>query len=420
MKAGSISRARFFALFLTLLLVAGCTERKENPVGIDLLDPDTLGEGPLEVVTVAVRDTSYEEVRNGGSSSRLYVGSEGWTRMRSLLRFESLPQADSVISATIILRRSSVHPSSSFEVVAYPLMAHWTELEVTWETATEDSLAEPVPWNQVGGDYGHKQAGCFKFDPESEDTLFEMDVDPEIVMGWIDESRENHGLILLSTVEGSDFALAPFVSRQSTDGIGEPTMSIEYFREEEADTARTVDFLVTNDAFIYSYDSPQEGEVPSLGDVPAFRTMLLFDLAGFDSTWTIIRSELHLHVSDSTYFHDNLQVNAYAVTSSWEGSDTEYDVVALAGSTISPGDSTLELNLTGITLLWTTGDVENNGILLKMGDRTDLFGYIDTYRGDSPLTAKHPTLRIVYHVPGGPPLGTVGSEDRKERATSER
>jgi hypothetical protein len=420
---GFVSLSRYYAFILALLvLVTGCTEKRENLVGIDLIDPDDLGEGPLEVVLYAVQDTRFEEVKNTGSSSELYVGSEGWTKMRSLLRFKNLPQADSVVSATITLRRSSFNPSSTFDIIAYPLLTDWTELEVTWKMATEDSLDVPVPWNRPegGGDFEHKGAGRFTFSAEDEDTLFELDIDTRVVMGWIDESRENHGLILLSSMEGSDFALAPFVSRQSQDGIGRPVIKIEYFNEEEADTLLTVDILVTNDAFIYLYDSPFNGESPTLGDVPAFKTMLKFDLADFDSTWTIIRAELHLHVIDSTYLHDDLKVDAHAVLSSWRGLKTKYDVLPLAGSVISPGDSTLELNLTGITLLWIMGNVENEGVFLKKSGIANTFGYIDTYRADSAMTGKRPSLHIIYHKPGGPPFGDGGIEEKKETATYER
>ena len=404
---------------LCILLVVGCTERKGSPVGIDLIDESEFGELFEDIPIYAVHDTSFEEVLNTGSSSQLIVGSEGETVLRSLLRFESLPEADSVLRATVKLKRSSGYSVSSFEVMAYVLTGDWKETQVTWETASIDSTGDSVPWGQPGGDFDPIEVGMFSFSDVEEDTLFEMDLPAELIKGWIDGSVPNNGVILVSSEEGSDFMLASLISRQSEDGTGEPTIEVEYITEEEPESTFTDEFLVTNDAFIYDFQgseviiSPARGDI-SLGDVPAFRTMLRFDFTEFDSTWTIIRADLHLHVSDSTHFHGYAGVEAYAVLDSvWSGPDTEIDNAILGSVTVSPGDTTLELNLTGMVQLWVSRDFENNGVIPKRGGTTDVFGFLELYGVASSVQDNRPSLRIFYHKPGEPPFDQGKIEEKE-------
>ncbi len=397
-----------------MLLTSSCTERKGSPVGIELIDEKEMGEGPIEIMVFADRDTSFDEQLNGGASPQLLVGSEGETILRSLLRFETLPEADSILRANVKLRKSSGYSISSFDVVAYTLTEDWDEIQVTWETAENDSSGEPVPWSQSGGDFDPVEVGRFYFSDDDEDTLFEMSLDTELVKGWIDGSVQNNGIILISSMEGSDFMLSSLISRQSTDGIGEPSIEVEYVTEENPDSTLLAEFLVTNDAFIYDFQGSANPSRLKLGDIPSFRTMLSFDLSEFDSTWTIIRADLNVKFSDTTHYHDELVAEAMAVLDSvWIGSDTEIDNAVLGSVTISPGDSTLELNLTGIVQLWVSGDFENYGVIIKMGRTTDVFGYLETHGVDTPEQDNRPSLRLYYHKPGGPPFDRERVEEKK-------
>jgi hypothetical protein len=400
-------------LFL-LLLASSCTERKGSPVGIELIDEKEMGEGPIEVIVYADRDTSFDEQLNGGASPQLLVGSEGETILRSLLRFETLPEADSILRATVKLRKSSGYSISSFDVVAYTLTEDWDEIQVTWETALNDSSGEPVPWIRSGGDFDPVEVGSFFFSDDDEDTLFEMSLDTELVEAWIDGSVQNNGIILVSSMEGSDFILASLISRQSTDGIGEPTIEVEYITEDNPDSTLLAEFLVTNDAFIYDFQGSANPSTLILGDIPNFGTMLSFDLSEFDSTWTIIRADLNIHFSDTTHYHDELVAEAMAVLdTTWNGSDTEIDNAILGSVTISPGDSAFELNLTGIIQLWVTGEFENYGVIIKMGRTTNVFGYLEMYGVGTPEQDNRPSLRLFYHKPGEPPFDQEGAEEKK-------
>ena len=393
---------------LALLLALGCTEKKGSPVGVGLIDPDRWGEGPIDTVLYAVQDTSFEEVTNEGAASDLYVGRSGQTAMRSLLIFDGLPEADSIIRATVRLKRSPSYSVSSFDIVAYPVTTEWDELEVTWEDAARDSAGNSIPWGQPGGDHDVVEAGRFTFSDAEGDTLYEMDLDSDLVKGWIDGSSANLGIILISSDEGSETALASLASRQSESGAGEPTLDLEYVTTDDPDTIQTAEVLVNRDVFIYDY---QGTDVPAnllLGDVPAFRSLLRFDLSGFDSTWTVIRAEMDLHVRDSTRLHDDLTVDASAVNdSTWSGPDTDFDTAILASATVSPGDSTISLNLTLRVQLWVTGDYDNNGLVVRMGRLTDRFGYLELHGIDSPQSEWRPSMRITYHKPGEAPFDRV-------------
>ncbi len=389
-----------------VLLLSGCTERKGSPVGIDLIDEDQLGEGPVETVVFAVEDTSFLEQINAGASTELLVGSEGQSVMRSLLRFELLPEADSVLRATVKFRRSPNYSVSSLEIIAYPVTADWDEIAATWEISDKDSLGEDISWNQAGGDFDPVEAGRFFFDSAGEDTLFEMDLDTELVEDWIDGDVQNNGIILVSSLEGTDFAVASFVSRQSADGIGEPAIEVEYSTEDDPDSTKLAEFFVTNDVVLYGYQGPDLFDYPLLGDIPAFRTFLRFDFPGFDTTWTVIRADLSIHLADTSHLHSDLKIEAFAILDSiWNGPDTEIDNSILASTTVSPGDSLFELNMTGMVQLWVSGDFDNDGIVLRMGRSTDLFGFLGLEGAFTSNPDRRPSLEIFYHIPGDPPIG---------------
>jgi hypothetical protein len=398
--------------------IVGCTERRDSPVGIDLIDSGRQGEGPLEWVISADRDSTFEESLNTGAGSELLIGSEGLTRLRTLLRFSDLPAADSVIRATVKFRRAEGYSAGSFDVEAFPVVAEWQETRATWEFASEDSMGESVPWVWPGGDFDPVEAGRFTFRDEEGDTLFELDIDPRLVHDWIDGGRPNEGLILVSASEGLEDHLASFVSRQSEDIDLEPVLDLEYIPSDEPDTTLTTEIPVSNDVFISFFEGVIDLARPLLGDVPTFRTLLRFDLSGFDSSWTIIRADLDLHISDAAHLHDDLVVEANAVLSAWAGPDTERDTAILGSTTVSSGDSSLELNLTGIVQLWVSGDFENEGVILRMGRTTDDFGYLVLDGVASASQERRPALRIVYHIPGDPPFGDMRPEDKKSMRTA--
>jgi hypothetical protein len=406
--------------FGLVLMLSGCTERKGSPVGIDLIDEDQIGEGPVEIIVFAIDDTSFLEQVNAGASTELIVGSEGQSVMRSLLRFELLPEADSVLRATVKFRRSPNYSASTLEIIAYSVTADWDEIIATWEISDKDSLGEEVSWNQPGGDFDPMEVGRFSFDSTGEDSLFEMDLDTELVKDWIEGDVQNNGIILVSSLEGSDFTVASFVSRQSADGIGEPTIEVEYVTEDDPDTTKLAEFLVSNDVVLYGYEGSDRFEHPLLGDIPAFRTILRFDFPGFDSTWTIIRADLNVHLADTTHLHGDREVEAFAVLDSiWNGPDTEVDNSILANTTVSPGDSILELNMTGMVQLWVSGDFDNNGIILRMGRSTDLFGFLGLHGSSASDPDRRPFLEIFYHVPGDPPFGSGEIVEKTESKVME-
>ncbi len=411
-RAHCIPAARLISLFLLLIVLgSGCTEKRESPVGIGLIGQDQQGEGPLEAVVYSARDTSFEEVLNTGASSTDYIGRSGNTMMRSLLRFEGLPQVDSILRATLKLTKSPGYSAGDFDISAYPLTTHWNELDVTWEASAKDSTGEQVPWESPGGDYDPTEAGRLTFDAGSGDALFEMDIDPLLVEGWISGESDNEGIILVSGDESADSSLAAFTSRQSGSGSGAPSLEIEYIPSDNPDTTVVDEFLVTNDVFIYEFQGDEEEITPALGDVPAFRYMLRFDLSDFDSTWTIIRADLDIPITESNNIHDDLGVETSAVLSEWNGPDTEIDNTILASSTVSRGDTLIELNLTGMVQLWVSGHFDNEGIILNMGRTSDLFGYLQLGGAAYPLLEGRPSLTVYYHKPGAPPFHALTRGD---------
>jgi hypothetical protein len=416
------TRRRIARLLLTAalpaVLIPGCTERRESPVGLDLNDPERRGGGPFELVVRAERDTSFEDTGNGGAGPELYVGSEGDVRLRTLLRFETLPEADSIIRATVKLRRADGWSSGAFDIQAFPVVTAWEELLVTWEMAAEDSLGESVPWARPGGDFDAVSAGRFAFSDAEGDTLYEMGLDAGLVQDWIDGTRENEGVILIASGEGGGTGFASFVSRQSTDGVGEPALEIEYVPPDAPDSTAVTEVRVTNDVFLALFEGQVDPARPLLGDVPGFRTFLRFDLAGFDSTWTIVRADLGLLVVDGSRVHDDLHLEASALTSEWSGADTEADPAIIASTVVAEDDTLVELNLTGLVQLWVTGDFDNDGVGLRMGRATDEFGYLAIDGAAAGEEARRPFLRIVYHTPGEAPFRPSGPPDRAaERET---
>ena len=166
-----------------------------------------------------IEGDSGKQDNNNGDDDRLKTNSDASELYRALIQFEisSIPAGMTVFSALLNLELFSDSGSASV-VEAYGLTQSWTEDGVTWE-----AYDGPNFWITPGGDYDPLRVASFV---ASGTGLKSTDFAP-LVQSWVDGTKPNYGIILLSTPEAGDNEKRYYSSEHGTPSQ-RPELTIVY------------------------------------------------------------------------------------------------------------------------------------------------------------------------------------------------
>ena len=189
-----------------------------------------LTKGPTTLVLqpgAAGKDTFIEgdgghQSHNQGGSPLLKTDSETGKPYRTLLQFDlsSLSPAAHIQSAMLELDVELSNGSADI-VKVHPLTQDWTEDDATWLEYNGDD-----PWATAGGDYDATIGASFLVDS----TGWKIVDVAAIAQRWVDGSKPNYGLILLSSPAAGDKA-KHYRSSDHTMTTQHPKLTITYVCE---------------------------------------------------------------------------------------------------------------------------------------------------------------------------------------------
>jgi len=412
-----ISKAIIFILIF-ILIIMGCTQKK-NTVGV----PNVNNE-PIEMI---ISDTTYfgnfysfeDSCRNYIGNSKLVVGTYENNEAKSLIRFTSLPDTVYQFDSENITLTLWLENSLNFESLEFgKLKQEWVEYLVTWEAATDSTDWEDDFFESLD----------FTFDVEQTDSLnIEIPIEKfysEVNRSYfvIDSLIYDYGLILYS---GSSDDENRFIEIKSRESGTQPLLSFDYTPAEN-DTSRTFSNTATYDTSMFlKKDGTNEDFVTFedeliISNIQPIKMYLNFDISdsvfiadssgietNYDYTMmTINKAEIILSVKDSTEFTYPLETSftlfPYLVTSEDPqipfaySEDYEY-IYGSLNSSGSSADTEFIIDITKIVQVITSGENENNGILIKSTKENKDFSFIDF--GTKFDEGKEPKIRIIYTPP---------------------
>ncbi len=412
-----ISKA-IIIILIFILVIIGCTQKK-NTVGVPNVDNE-----PIEMI---ISDTTYfvnfysfeDSCRNYIGNSKLIVGTYENNEAKSLIRFTSLPDTVYQFDSENITLTLWLENSLNFESLEFgKLKQEWVESYVTWKAATDSTDWEDEFFENLD----------FTFDVEQTDSLnieiprekFYSEVSSSYFV--IDSLIYKYGLILYSGSSDDENRFIEINSRESGTG---PLLSFDYF-DVEGDTI-IYSNTATYDTFMYlKKDGTNENFVTFeneliISNIQPIKMYVNFDISdsvfinadssrigdNYDYTMmTINKAELILCIKDSTEFTYPLETSftffPYLVISEDPQVPFAYDedyeyIYGSINSFGSSSDSVFVIDITKIVQGITSGENENNGILIKSTKENKDFSFIDF--GTKFDEGKKPKLRIIYTPP---------------------
>ncbi len=412
-----ISKAIIFILIF-ILIIMGCTQKK-NTVGV----PDVDNE-PIEMI---ISDTTYfgnfysfeDSCKNYIGNSKLIVGTYENNEAKSLIKFTSLPDTVYQFDSENITLTLWLENSLNFESLEFgKLKQEWVESYVTWKAATDSTDWEEEFFESLD----------FTFDVEQTDSLnieipkdkFYSEVSSSCFV--IDSLFYKYGLILYS---GSSDDENRFIEIKSRESGTEPLLSFDYIKTE-TDTVVTYSNTATYDTFMYLKKNGTNEDFLTfeneliISNIQPIKMYLNFDISdsvfiadssgietNYDYTMmTINKAELILCIKDSTEFTYPLETSftlfPYIVTNEDPEVPFSYDedyeyIYGTINSSGSSSDLEFVIDITKIVQAVTSGEYENNGILIKSTKENKDFSFIDF--GTKFDEEKEPKLRVIYTPP---------------------
>jgi hypothetical protein len=374
---------RKWALLYAAALLAGtlwcCSEKAKNPVGFGLAE----GEGPWQTHQVIAQellaDSCISVTAGAGKGYYLLVGSWGEQEMRSLLRFEDLPDTLGLplIGASLTLIAYSEANEESLSISVHALQSAWDDSAVTWEQ----------PWNQPGGDFAGEAIAQEQYAVETSSRLvLEFDsAGVELVTGWL-EGGPNNGILVKATDPQTD-NLKYFYSENYS--YYEPFLTLKFATGDTTDT--TVSVLNAKDVSLFQPGTPVEEDVLCVCDGIVWRTWLHFDLPVIPDSVFVNRATLSLTMKEFSSPRDLMYLGVYAVT---DMQTLEFSPGLKGYTSLSSDKELVEITLNTLVQDWADG-AENTGFILKpspeYSDLSRAFFYTST--ADS---SQRPTLTIMY------------------------
>ena len=339
---GPVSRNmnRKACIFLFLILLAGCRDRLDDPVGLDEVPRDV--PKPIFLGGLSYDSLSnFNAYMNTGAAQRLWLGKTDSIEARTLIRFAI---ADSYVianadSATVKLTLEGGYLKGiSFGV--YPLAKEWDEETVAWDRASTDDQ-----WNAEGGDYDTSRIAQITFNDDEESFTFDCNN-----FSLLDTL--NHGMILV-------YALGDTIlSIYSEEHASHPVKMTVYFADSSEEYEPVSDAFIVHDTYV---QDPHEFVIAE-GHVR--RALIDFGMDTIALNVTINKAFLIFGLkSDKSYF-DSVTVYLHRITGDWDDANTEYSTGLSGEFKASKEDTLIEVDVTSLIQYWANVR-DNKGILIR-------------------------------------------------------
>lgn len=354
------------ALCLLLAITSGC--REDNALqGFDLLT-DPSGQRTVDTTIVRILNveaTFKDTLTATGSSIFLELGQFDNVQSQVLLRFKSVPDSIAISKVTLILDTNTIIAQgltkSRFLASVHPVTSDWEESSVTSENF--GNAFDPAILGEA--EIVSSGAVVTGFDTLSTESIrFEFNQDGvELVSDWADTTLLNNFGILI------DFQDALFVKEFIAENraFNQPRLEIIGLKSNgEQDTVHTV---VDEDVFLAREVSSLPGGPLYIDNVFSWQTVLQFDLSEIPRESTINEAILEIDVDKiltqvkNSGFSVRIDPLAtpYVPPTSFKIDSTFFPFTVI----VVPTTSTLTTVLTRLVQFWVTGDMENNGIILR-------------------------------------------------------
>ena len=282
---------------------------------------------------------------------------------------------------------------------------NWMENKATWTAATDST-----DWNSPGDFFSEITPPNWTIIDDS----IEVTLPTDLLQNWLESDSTNFGLVIYSSADNS------FLEINSSETENAPRLIFDYKKTAD-DSIQTYSAAPVSDTFIYSTDNnftKFENQL-IVANIQPTKMFIKFNLSdtifinmensGIGNSddfrrMTINRAELVFHKLDENYYlaGDELTLRPYPVLTAnpsipfTYGDDYEY----LTGSSAdSLNNDEISVDVTEIVQKITSGDYENNGLLLKSTFENKDFSHIEFAPKDYNDEAWRPYLKIIYTPP---------------------
>jgi len=339
-------------ILLFLILIAGCKDSMNDPVGLDEVPKNIPQPVYIEGILADSFSNFHSDIHTG-PSQKLWVGKTDFIESRILVRFEVsdsalLADAD---SATVTLNLNGTW-AKGLRCCVYPLTRSWDEATVTWEYSSADSQ-----WNIPGGDY-EESAVIDTLLINDQESKFRLNYDEFFLL---DTSLSvNKGMLIVYDIGDT---ILSFYSKESASNQLQLTL---YYGDS------TEDYFPQSDAFITNSTYTQGNNEVVLSQGYARRALFYFTLDTIPNDVTVNSALLEFAFNPSKSFFDTISLYIHKVTGDWEEDQTTYSTLPLAGFTVVEGDTlSSEVNITSLVQTW-LNNKDNKGILIRAENEASL------------------------------------------------
>jgi hypothetical protein len=406
---------------ILIVIILSCTQKK-NPVGF---------QGGVEPKEILIEFDKFGTSCSFEDSIKAYVGNSKLiigkyssniredNEAKILIRMINLPDSifsfESVIELRLVIDNNYNFDNIDNETLKFGEMNQlWKENEATWFIPTDTTT-----WVQSDGfsedDYELIEVENIE---ATEDTIY-IELPETLINQWIESDSINFGLVIYSEEDNS------FLEIYSS-APNSPILEFDYIRTE-GDSVSSFSKGLTSDTFIYytDYEYQQYNEKLIISNIQPVKMFMEFDISdsvfiNADSSdiennedyrrMTINKAELFLSPTDENNypFEGSIYLAPYIVTSdsvyfgdlsepliNKDSYESLYDNTS--GDSLTADE--IVINITKIVQNITSGEYENNGILIKSIFENKDFIHVSYAAKDYVDISKRPKLKIIYTPP---------------------
>ena len=388
----------YTCLLGSILLLSQCTKKPGNPVGSQYYQRENIGSESDTVMVSSPADTFFQTVVNTGESAFLYVGQANDIEAISLIKFHVEVDSGIVDSGFVTLYPNDLFGGNSAGVSTvsiHEITGEWDETTITWDEFNNSGLLGPeiatFDLDEVG----------IEDNPDTMSISFRLPVN--VLQSWADTATAdlNYGFALKCS--NTSF-ITRFYSDEYSLNLSKLPLLTLYF-SYPVDTSKST-YLVNalHDAFVAEKSIAPRQDRLIIADGTAYRSALFFDVSTIPAEATINGAFLTLYTDTllSFPYHESVYtVSAYRlIETPWDFQNMDYDSTMGLGGFVT--EDSLLINVSFFVQSWTTGDMENHGIVLKSADENaNLYerAFISTSPGAPEDSLKKPKLHVYYSLP---------------------